>query len=204
MDITIRKLTPELAEDFACFFDITPHATGREEHRCYCIWWSSAGVGGEKYGTVQERRDLAKRHISCGYIQGYLAYHEGKVIGWCNANTKADCYNSFLWRMSMGAVNKDMSGIKVKSVFCFAIAPEMRGKGVASALLKHICEDAKKDGFDFVEAYPNKSFIDTELDFMGPVGMFEKLGFERLYEVNTSDNNDLNCQKFVVRKKLRQ
>lgn len=26
-------------------------------------------------------------------------------------------------------------------------------------LLRQVCEDAEKDGFDFVEAYPNKEFI---------------------------------------------
>lgn len=203
MDITIKKLTPELAEDYACFFDTTPHATGKKEHRCYCIWWSSAGVDGERIETVQERRELAKRHIGCDYIQGYLAYCDGKVVGWCNANTKADCYESFLWRMSMKDVDKEPENVKVKSVFCFTVAPEMRGKGVAGALLKRVCEDAEKDGFDFVEAYPNKAFINTELDFMGPVEMFEKLGFKKMYEVNTSENNDPNNQKVVMRKKLK-
>jgi len=35
-------------------------------------------------------------------------------------------------------------GMKTKSVFCFAIVPDMRGKGIATALLERVCEDAKK------------------------------------------------------------
>ena len=200
MDIIIKKLTAELAEDYVHFFDTTPHATGKEEHKCYCIWWSSTDIEGESYGTVEERRNLAVKYINNGNIQGYLAYYGGKVVGWCNANTKSDCYVSFCWKMSMGSVYKDSPNTKVKSVFCFCVSPEMRGKGVAEMLLRQVCEDAEKDGFDFVEAYPNKEFINTELDFMGPVGLYEKLGFAALYEIGSTEHN---APKLVMRKKFK-
>ena len=45
------------------------------------------------------------------------------------------------------------NGEKIKSVVCFAIAPENRGKGIATALLKYVCENAKNNGFEYVEAY---------------------------------------------------
>lgn len=202
MDIIIKKLTPELTDDYVRFFDTTPHATGKEEHRCYCVWWSSADIEKESYATVEERRELAVKYINSNNIQGYLAYEGEKVVGWCNANTKPDCYISFCWKRFMGAVHKDSPSVKVKSVFCFAIAPDMRGKGIAGLLLQRVCEDAKKDGFDFVEAYPNKEFINTELDFMGPVKLYEKLGFTVLYEMDSSEQNDQSSQKIVMRKKL--
>ena len=96
----------------------------------------------------------------------------------------------------MGAFPRatDRPETRVKSVFCFAIAPQMRGKGVAGALLRQVCEDAEKDGFDAVEAYPNKAFVDTEQDFMGPVALYEKHGFQVAHEVD---------QKLVMRKALR-
>jgi GNAT superfamily N-acetyltransferase len=98
--------------------------------------------------------------------------------------------------MFMGAFPRETepTEARVKSVFCFAIAPHMRGKGVAGALLRQVCEDAEKDGFDVVEAYPNKVFVDTEQDFMGPVALFGKYGFHVAHEVD---------QKLVVRKDLR-
>jgi len=48
----------------------------------------------------------------------------------------------------MGSVHTEESSpsIKVKSIFCFAIAPEMRGKGIAKLLLERVCEDAESDG----------------------------------------------------------
>lgn len=203
MDIIIRRLTPELAEDYVHFFDTTRHSTGKEEHRCYCVWWSSADIEEESYGTVEDRRNVAVKYINENKIQGYLAYCDNKVVGWCNANTKSDCYVSFCWKRFMGAAHKDAPNVKVKSVFCFSIAPEMRGKGIAGMLLERVCEDAKKEGFDFVEAYPNKEFIDTELDFMGPVKLYEKCGFTVLYEMNASEQNGRNGQKLVMRKSLK-
>ena len=93
----------------------------------------------------------------------------------------------------MQTIKKDEPGIKTKSIFCFAVAPEMRRKGIATQLLSRVHDDAKNDGFDFLEAYPNKKFLSAEDDFMGTVGMYEKAGFTACYE--TSD-------KLVMRKKL--
>lgn len=202
MDITIKKLTPELIDDYLHFFDTTPHATGQEGHRCYCVWWSSADIEKESFATVEDRREIARKYIQEGHIQGYLAYYEGKAVGWCNANTKPDCYISFCWKNFMGDIHKDAPTKKVKSVFCFAIAPEMRGKGVAGKLLQRVLEDAKQEGFDYVEGYPNKEFIGTESDFMGPVRLYEKLGFTALYEIDASKQNEKNSQKLVMQKKL--
>lgn len=196
MNIEIRKLTPERADDYLHFFDVTPHSINKEEHRCYCVCWCSDTYEGKDFSTAEKRRNAAFAYIKGDKIQGYLAYCDNRVVGWCNANTKSDCTECCSWQMFMGAIDKDVSSpnVKVKSVFCFAIAPEMRGNGIAGLLLDRICEDAEKDGFDFVEAYPNKEFINTEEDFMGPVTLYQKRGFSICYEAGN---------KFVMRKKLR-
>ena len=86
------------------------------------------------------------------------------------------------------------SGLKVKSIYCFTIAPEMKRKGIATQLLERVCRDAAEDGFDFVEAYPNKAFIDVFRDFMGPAEMYEKNGFTAYAEAG---------EMLVMRKKLK-
>lgn len=63
-----------------------------------------------------------------------------------------------------GSFDKEVA--KVKSVFCFAIALEMRGKGITELLLKRVCEDSLQDDFDFIEAYPNKDFGAEDNDCM--------------------------------------
>ncbi len=184
MNIEVRRLIPELTSDYLQFFDTTPHATNKEEHKCYCIWWCNEDIVGKDFSSVEKRRELAAEYIKGNNIQGYLAYGDNKVVGWCNANTKSDCYRCYCWRNYMGSVRTVESSpeIKVKSVFCFAIAPYMRRKGVAKMLLEKVCEDAKTDGFHHVEAYPNKEFVDEAEDFMGPIALYEKAGFRVCYE----------------------
>ena len=87
-----------------------------------------------------------------------------------------------------------VSGIRVKSIFCFLVAPEYRRKGITKLLLERVCEDAAADGFDFVEAYPLKEYINEAKDFMGPVELFRKNGF-----IVHGDTED----KLIMRKPLR-
>lgn len=58
------------------------------------------------------------------------------------------------------------------------IAQGMQRKGVATALVERVCKDAADDGFDYVEAYINKEYIETDHDFRGPLAMYEKCGFD--------------------------
>ena len=69
------------------------------------------------------------------------------------------------------------AGMKVKSIFCFLVAPAFRRKGITKLLLERACQDALQDGFDLVEAYPKKAFVNEAEDFMGPAGLFLKSGF---------------------------
>lgn len=197
MNIEIRKLTPDLVDDYVHFFDTTPHATKKEEHKCYCVWWCNEDYEGQDFtSSVEKRRDYAIQYVKGDNIQGYLAYYDDRVVGWCNANTKADCLKCYCWRRFMGAVPTDEEtahDINVKSIFCFAIAPEMARKGIAKRFVERVCQDAVKDGFDFVEAYPNKEFIDEAEDFMGPASLYEKSGFTVYHETE---------QKLVMRKRL--
>ena len=78
--------------------------------------------------------------------------------------------------MSAVPAEELVSGIRMKSIFCFLVAPEFRRKGITKLLLERVCEDAVADGFDFVEAYPLKEYINEAKDFMGPVGLFKKYG----------------------------
>jgi len=67
--------------------------------------------------------------------------------------------------------------IKVKSVFCFVIAPQMKRKGIATLLLERVCKDAVRDGFDFIEAYPYTEDSYQSSDFGGHSEMYRKNGF---------------------------
>ena len=72
---------------------------------------------------------------------------------------------------------------KVKSIFCFVIAPVAQRKGIATRLVEQVIIDAKNEGFDLIEAYPKKDFVSISRDFMGPTAMYQKLGFSVYLEL---------------------
>ena len=41
MEIEIRRLTPDMAEDYVQCFDVTPHDVSIDEQKCYCVTWRS-------------------------------------------------------------------------------------------------------------------------------------------------------------------
>lgn len=193
MNTEIKRLTPELADDYVRFFDVTPHDEYVDEHKCYCVCWCADDYEGKDFSTAAKRRAAAHRYVQSGIIQGYLAYLDGKPVGWCNANTKADCLKCCSWRMFMKDVPTNTSE-KIKSIFCFVIAPQMQRQGIATKLLEQVIHDARDDGFDAIEAYPNQQFVSVASDFMGPASMYEKYGFEVI---------GYTAQKAIMQKKLR-
>lgn len=195
MNLEIRKLTPDLAEEYVHFFDLTPLDVNIDERKCYCVTWRSddSYANGEShwFSTREERRNRATQFVQTGSLQGYLAYHGNEIVGWCNANENCQCCINYL--RSFWPIEEYRADIKIKSIFCFLIAPKMQRKGIATQLLERVCKDAADDGFDFVEAYVNKEFCDTIHDFGGPLAMYKKCGF---YEYAEHEG------KVVVRKAL--
>lgn len=195
MDIEIRKLTPDLAEDYVRFFDTTSHDVNIDDRKCYCVTWrndDSYAGNDHWYPTREERRSHAFDFVRTGNIQGYLAYHNGKIVGWCNAN--ADCHVGVDYLRSVWPIMKNDTNVKVKSIFCFMIAPEVQRMGVATKLLERVCQDAAADGFDYVEAYTIMDSGDAAHNHRGPVGMYEKCGFTK---------NAVRGDKVVMRKSLK-
>jgi len=182
MEVEIRKLIPDLADDYLRFFDETPHYENIDEDKCYCVTWRSDtsydSDNSHWYPTREERRERAAGFVRDGSIQGYLAYRDDEIVGWCNAT--ADCKGGIDYLRSYFPIEEYRKGIKVKSIFCFVVAPNMQRKGIATKLVEYICKDASADGFDFVEAYVNE--VHSNLDYMGPLSMYEKCGFIRFAE----------------------
>ncbi len=195
MNITIKKLTPALAEDYLHFFDVTPHDTNIEENKCYCVTWRSDASyenAAAWFPTREERRARAAEFVKNGSLQGYLAYCDDEVVGWCNAN--AHCRLCVEYLRSSYPIEENTGNAKIKSVFCFVVAPKMQRMGIATKLLEAVVKDAAIEGFDFVEGYCNQSFVDAAHDFRGPLAMYEKCGFVACAERDG---------KVVVRKALK-
>lgn len=226
MNLTIKKMSPELAKDYFDFFDNRAFSDNSPFYPCYCNAFQMTKAQlekvfkeGKENGDDAEEFRIALRKsavqmVEQNIIQGYLAYDGDISIGWCNANNRKnytrvgefnlddvsdevkDAVTPLSESMAF-AQEGDLSSEqtenaeRIKSIVCFEIAPEYRGRGIATALLNRVCEDAVQEGFDKIEAYPVVRDDYEKLDFTGPVHLYEKAGFVRI----SQHGNDLIMQK---------
>jgi len=176
LDIEIRSLTPALVDDYLYFFDNVAFADHKEWSECYCLAFHfEPAWDAEDAGLENPWRERAIKFIHERKVQGYLAYFDNKVIGWCNANDKKN-YAALKFNVKPELLEEN-GDEKVKSVVCFLIAPDMRGKGVAAKLLERVCGDAKEQGYEYVEAYPRLGSKDMYENHHGPDSLYFNQGF---------------------------
>lgn len=198
MSYTVKKMSPALAEDYFDFFENRAFSDGSPFYPCYCTAYNMSKeridrefnckckeYGGGDEGWKRALRECADRMVSADEVQGYLLYDGGTVVGWCNANDRLSYYRVSEFDPSNTPPDEGCGycgerGI-IKSVVCFEIAPDYRGKGLASMLLNKVCEDARAQGYTYVEGYPANDGGYDGIAFTGPMRLYEKLGFE-VYE----------------------
>ncbi len=174
MNIVIRSLTNEMLDDYLDFFDHIAFSDHKEWSGCYCVHFHLEEKPLRSAIKNNLGRDYAIEFIQDNIIQGYLAYLNESVVGWCNANDKRGFSNLVERKELWDGADHDA---KVKSVVCFLIAPDMRGKGIATQLLNRVCQDAMKEGYEYIEAYPRKGETDIYVNHHGPYALYDKFGF---------------------------
>ena len=195
MEYTIKKLTPELSDDYFDFFDNKAFEDGSPFYPCYCnaynmskpriteeLFEKSKQFGGGSEGWKKAIRTSAEQMVKSGEIQGYLVYDNNLAVGWCNANDRLNYYRVGEFDLSEVPDDSDCNYCQkkgeIKSIVCFEISPDYRGKGIATLIVKKICVDAKEEGYSFVEAYPAADGGYEGIAFTGPVRLYQKCGFE--------------------------
>lgn len=181
MNIEIKKLSPELTDDFMSAFDnpsffLSPGLS----FGCYCTWYNWTDELENERSKCDDKakkgfkRNLAVSLIKNGKLNGFMAYLNGSVVGWCNAGPKQNyerlCRESVWWAESTG-------NEKTLSIVCYVVHPDMQRKGIATSLLKAVCEEASKSGYDCIEAYPGINKDGTP-SYHGNYSMYTKQGFE--------------------------
>jgi len=181
MEIEIKPLTHALTADYLDFFDNRAFSDDNLNGPCYCNApvMDNAGIrhmvgefGDDCKGVL---RRYAAKQLARGDIHGYLAFDGAVSVGWCNAGAM-DTYAVNDYQFIPDFARRNARG-KTVSVVCFAVAPEYRGKGVASALLRRVVADAAAEGYDAVEGYAQVTGERKDIDFKGPVRLYEKAGF---------------------------
>lgn len=174
MNIILKKLTPKLCEDFLNYFDNVAFSDHEEWAYCYCLECHLDKKLNDTMKDKNSRRELAKAFIERGVMQGYLAYDEEQVVGWCNSDDKTNYRYLF---EDEEYLTEDAEKGKIKVIYCYDIAPAYRGKGIAGLMLEKACADAKEEGFECVEVYPF-SDVAFEWQYHGTTKMYEQYGFE--------------------------
>ena len=165
-ELVVKELTPSLRDDFLLFFDSVAFADNPDWSDCYCSLYHFANKG------KAESRRQASSHIEEERIHGFLAYDNGKPVGWCNVANR-NSYPSLHWLMGPGPDKSE----RVGAIVCFVTAASHRNQGVASHLLDAACRKFSQKGLEFAEAYPVKESTSSAYNFPGPLSMYLKNGF---------------------------
>ncbi len=187
MELTIQRLSGANVADYFDFFDNVAFSDHEDWSWCYCTFYHvnrEDEIAMESAGMdKQTLRNLAKERIAAGILNGYLAYADGKAVGWCNAGDKV----AFKRLVADKRLWSPDDPARIKSVVCFVIAPDARRQGIATALLERVVHDAAADGYDCVEAYPANGHLDCYRHFHGHGAMYEKLGFVECAVLDSED-----------------
>jgi len=181
MSYIIKPLSPDLNAVYLDYFDNRAFSDDNPAGPCYCnaAIMSSDEVdkmvsefGDDCKGTL---RRYAVEQLAEGKIFGYLAFDGDTVAGWCNAGDM-ERYPVSRHQAIPDFARENACG-KTFSIICFAVAPEYRRQGVASALLERVVADAAAQGFAAAEGYVNLKYAGEYWDYTGPARLYEKFGF---------------------------
>src|SRR5713101_146891 len=150
LQVTVRELKPELLNDYLHFFDKEAFTDFPEWSGCYCGFYETPGDEWDASAESGPAHRVAKTdRILGGKATGLLAYADGKVVGWCNAQRRTDFTN-----MRRYSVVIDHPEEAVGSIMCFLVAPGYRGQGVCAALVQAACDMFRADNLRIAEGYP--------------------------------------------------
>ena len=169
--IEIRTLTPELLPDFLGYFEGAAFADNPKWKSCYCqfLYVDHATVKWPER-TAEQNRSAACERICNSSMHGYLAYRDGKVVGWCNAAPRQ--------MMDAFADEPDPDASQLGQITCFVVARAHRRSGVATALLAAACAGLKAQGMRIAEAMPKPETVGDAENHYGPLSLFTGAGFE--------------------------
>ena len=185
--ITLRELTPDLLPDWLAFFDHDAFADNPDWASCYCHFFhADSAVKPFDDLSGPENRAAACALIAAARMKGYLAYADGKPVGWCQAAPRWLIPNLQLDE-SLAVDDLD----RVGAVVCFTIAEPYRRRGIAGALLEAACDGFRAQGLAVAEAYPRTNATDDAHNYHGPLALYLQAGFTVFRE----------CEGFVIVRK---
>ncbi len=171
--LLIQALTPDRLEDYLAFFDGDAFADNPDWSACYCYFYHAPGSMKDwEARTAAENRAAVADLIQAGKLHGYLAYVDGRPVGWCHAAPRPEFPNL---RRDRQLDTPDAAA--VGSIVCFIVARPYRRRGIARGLLQAACAGFRDAGLTYAEAYPQLNTTDASANYHGPLSLYLAEGF---------------------------
>ncbi len=175
MNLRIKKLMPEMWQDYLYYFENIAFTDHEEFSMCYCLESHLSAQEDDMLDTKEKRRKKVKELIQNGIMNGYLIYSDENIVAWSNVDRKAN-YAPIIYNKEYIS---DVDNEQTIVIYCLEIAPNYRGKGISHYIIEQICKNAKEEGYKYVESYP---FVDVDFPYQyrGPLRLYEKHGFSMI------------------------
>lgn len=143
---------------------------------CWCMTWRVRAGKAWEAAKGEPNRRAFRRLVESGAVFGALAFDGDEPVGWCNVGPREDFER--LQRSRVLATPAPAPW----AVTCFYIPAARRGQGVASALLRHAVDLARRHGVPALEGYPvepsrGAARIPAAFAWTGVRSLFERAGF---------------------------
>jgi GNAT superfamily N-acetyltransferase len=185
--LTFAPLTPSRRDDYLRFFEARAFVDNPRWSGCYCYFpLHDPGTTEWSRRSAAENRSAVSACINAATARGTLAYLDGEVIGWCNAGP----WSQFPMLHETPEPDADRIGV----IFCFVVAPERRGQGVATGLLAAACDDLRDQGLSLARAKPLRAAVGPAANHLGPLSLYLNAGFRIVREVD----DDVHVEKALT------
>jgi GNAT superfamily N-acetyltransferase len=175
--VEVHVVTPDRWKDLVQLFERKgPRGGVPIPGHCWCMLWR------DEQGPAQRRKAALKASVDQGMPPGMVAYIEGRPVGWVAVAPRQE--HSRLERSRQyGPAPADHD---VFAVTCFYVDRDVRGTGVASALLDAAIDHARESGATALDAFPKTSVAPHALasrraeenhSWMGRRASYEARGF---------------------------
>jgi GNAT superfamily N-acetyltransferase len=172
-EVTVHPVTEDRIDNWLGLFDHDGFAGNPDWASCYCLEPHEPPTPEMLERPWHSTREMMIGRLRDGTTFGYLAYADGRAVGWVNASFRSQ-YGHVQLIDSDGPDPQSVIGVS-----CFVIAPPYRRHGVASALLERVISDASQRGASWIEAYPRHEPKPADASqFRGPRSLYEAHGFE--------------------------
>lgn len=179
--VQCRPLTEESLDSLLAFMDRDAFADNPHWRSCHCVFHylsdETDGAWSERTGA-DNRAELTAR-VRTGTGQWIVAYREGQIVGWVNADWRPALRRYDEWETP----SEPDTGL----VACFVVHPAWRRRGIARQLLDAAVSTLFEQGARRVDAYviadpaaaarTEPELGPDQFAHHGPLSMYRDAGF---------------------------